>query len=262
MTASLLELDDVERRLRPYASSYLGIRPIPVARIVGTEGRVNDFDRDFRPRRAGVSARLRRTAEAFPGADFPPIVVTKLGDVYFVVDGHHRVALARRRGMESIDAEVTERRAAWPLSADADAGELLHAEQERLFLERSSLAAARPGVRIRFSRPSGYAELLEHVRLHGFERLAAAGGPIAAAELAADWYERAYLPAVEVIRQEGLAEACPEATDADRVLYLHQRRRELSVALGELALHDAGRRVADERWRSRSRRAPPRPMSG
>lgn len=254
MTSPLLELDDTERRLRPYAGSYLGIRPIPVAQIVGTEGRAHDFDRDFRPRRAGVRARLRRIAEAFPDGDFPPIVVTKLGEAYFVVDGHHRVAVARRRGVESIDAEVTERRAIWPLSAAADADELLQAEQERLFLERSRLAAARPGVRIRFSRPSGYAELLEHVRLHGYDRLVAARRPIPAAGLADDWFERAYLPALEVIRREGLAEACPEATDADRVLYLHQRRRELSVALGELALDEAGRRVAEERWRSRPRR--------
>jgi hypothetical protein len=254
MTALLLELDDAERRLRPNGASYLGVRPIPIARIVGTEGRANDFDRDFRPRRADVRARLRRIADAFPAGDFPPIVATKLGDAYFVVDGHHRVAVARRRGLEWIDAEITERRAAWPLSAAADPVELLHAEQERLFLERSRLGAARPGVRFRFSRPSGYAELLEHVRLHGYERLVAARRPIPVAELAADWYEHAYLPALEVIRDGGLAEACPEATDADRVLYLHQRHRELAVELGELALDDAGRLVADERWRSRPRR--------
>lgn len=254
MTSPLLELDDAERRLRPYAGSYLGIRPIPIAQIVGTEGRARDFDRDFRPRRAGVRARMRLIGEAFPDGDFPPIVVTKLGEAYFVIDGHHRVAVARRRAMESIDAEVTERRAIWPLSAAADADEFLHAEQERLFLERSGLAAARSGVRIRFSRPSGYAELLEHVRLHGFDQLVVAQRPIPAAELAADWYERAYLPSLEVIRNEGLAEACPEATDADRVLYLHQRRRELAVELGELALDDAGRRVAEERFGSLPRR--------
>ena len=97
-------------------------------------------------------------------------------------------------------------------------------------------------------------ELLEHVRLHGYDRLVSASRRLPAAELAADWYERAYLPALEVIEREGLADACPEATDADRVLYLHQRRRELSVEVGELALNDAGRRIAEERWRSRPRR--------
>ena len=254
MTSPLLELDDAERRLRPYAASYLGIRPIPVAQIVGTDGRVRDFDRDFRPRRAGVRERMYQIGQVFPDGDFPPIVVTKLGEAYFVVDRHHRVAVARRRGVESIDAEVIERRAIWPLSAAADADEFLDAEQERLFLERSGLAAAHSGVRIRFSRPSGYAKLLEHVRLDGYDRLVAARGPIPAAELAADWYERTYLPLLEVIRSDGLAEACPEATDADRVLYLHQRRRELSVELGALTLDDAGRRVAEERWRTRQRR--------
>lgn len=250
----LLPFEEAQRRLRPFASAYVGIRSIPLAQIVGTEGRERDFDRYFRPRHSGVSARLRRVAQAFPHSDFGAIVVYKLGDAYFVLDGHHRVAIARRRGLEWIDAEVTELRARWPLSAEADMAELLHAEQERLFLEHSRLAEARPEARIRFSLPSGYRQLLEHVQIHGYHRLVAETRPVTAAEIAAEWYEHSYLTALEAIRQEGLAEACPEATDADRVLYLHQRRRELSVELGDLPLGEAARHVAEERLSARRRR--------
>ncbi len=75
-----------------------------------------------------------------------------------MIDGHHRVAIARQLGMETIDAEVTELRARWHLPANADVVELLHAEQERIFMDESGLGRVRPEIQIRFSRPVGYVE--------------------------------------------------------------------------------------------------------
>src|SRR5262245_43750608 len=96
----LLPLDEATRRLRPFARRYVGLRPIPVSQVVGTDSRAGDFDRAFRPRRPGVRDRWRQVEQAFPDAAFPPIVVYRLGDAYFVIDGHHRVAIARQNGME------------------------------------------------------------------------------------------------------------------------------------------------------------------
>jgi hypothetical protein len=193
---------------------------------------------------------MRRVAQAFPHGDFPPIVAYKLGDAYFVLDGHHRVALAHRRGTEWIDAEVTELHARWQLSAAADFVELVHAEQERVFAEQSGLGEARPTIRIRFSRPSGYGELLETIQVHGYRRAVAEGRVLSPAEVADDWYEHAFRPALAAIDREGLAAACAHATDADRVLYLHQRRRELSVELGDLPLAETASRLAEEQRRA------------
>jgi len=170
----LLPLDQAIERLRPFARRYLGLRPIPVSQIVGTDSRGSDFDRDFHPRRPDVRDRWRRVEQAFPEAGFPAIVVYQLGDAYFVIDGHHRVAIARQQGMATIDAEVTELKARWHLPADADIVELIHAEQERFFMEESGLAEARPQVRMRFSRPVGYIELLETLQLHGYHLMLAA----------------------------------------------------------------------------------------
>ena len=100
----LLPLAEAMRRLRPHQHVYVGIRAIAVADVVGSEGRVGDFDRDFLPRRNDLGARWRRLDQMYPDGGFPPIVVRKLGDVYFVVDGHHRVAIARQRGIETVDA--------------------------------------------------------------------------------------------------------------------------------------------------------------
>jgi hypothetical protein len=247
----LLPLDQAIERLRPFARRYLGIRPIPVSQVVGTEGRGGDFDRDFQPRRPDVRERWRRVEQAFPDAGFPPIVVYQLGEAYFVIDGHHRVAIARQQRMETIDAEVTELRARWHLPADADIVELIHAEQERVFMDESGLGEARPEAHMRFSRPVGYIELLETVQLHGYHLMLAAQRALPRAEIAADWYASVYLPTIEAIHAERLDEVCPEVTDPDRFLWVWNRRRELIPEYGCQQLGEAARRATEELARER-----------
>jgi hypothetical protein len=251
----LLPLEEATRRLRPFARRYVGLRPIPLRQVAGTDSRGGDFDRDFRPRRPGIRDRWLQVEQAFPDAAFPPIVVYQLGDVYFVIDGHHRVAIARQNGMETIDAEVTELEARWHLPADADIVELIHAEQERIFMEDSGLAEAHPDVRVRFSRPVGYIELLENVQLHGYHLMKESGRVLPQAEIARSWYSTVYHPTVEVIQAEGLDEVCPDATDPDRFLWVWDRRRELMPEHGCRPLDEAARRATEELARSRRRSA-------
>jgi hypothetical protein len=251
----LLLLDEAERRLRPFERRYRGISPIPVAQVVGTDSRRADFDRDFLPRRSEIGGRWRTVEEAFPEGDFPPIVAYQLGDAYFVIDGHHRVAIARQRGMDMIDAEVTELVARWHLHADADVVELIHAEQQRIFMVESGLDEARPTVCINFSRPAGYIELLENVQIHGYHLMRAAGRVLEPAVIAADWYERIYVPAQEWIGREGLGERDPHATDGDLFLWLYRTRRDRTPECGCPPLEAVSSElVADYGGRSRFRR--------
>jgi hypothetical protein len=223
----LLSLDEVSRRLRAFEQTYIGIRPIPVEDVVGTVSRVDDFDRDFLPKRSKIQERWQSVEQSYPSGDFPPIVVYELAGRYFVVDGHHRVAIARQRGVEFIDAEITQLRSRWELPADADIGAIIMQEQCRRFLEESGLERARPEARIEFSRPQGYIELLEHIKIHGFHLMMERNAPLSMEEIAADWYDRVYLPTVEAIHREGLNDLWPRATDADLYLWVGQRRREL-----------------------------------
>jgi hypothetical protein len=223
----LLSLDEVTKRLEAFEQSYAGIRPIPVAEIVGTVSRVEDFDRDFLPKRSKIQDRWRQVEQSFPESDFPPITVYEIDGRYFVVDGHHRVAIAKQRGTEFIDAEVTRLRSKTPLPPDADIGAIIMAEQQRRFMEESGLGRVRPQSRIEFSRPQGYIELLEHIKIHGYHMMMERGVLLSAGEIAADWHDRVYLPAVEAIHREGLSGLWPKATDADLFLWVSQRRREL-----------------------------------
>jgi len=238
MNAGLLSLAQATKRLRPVRRHYVGVVPIDVARIIGTADRERDFDRDFTALHPGLRERQRGLARAFPNGEFAPIRVEKLGDAYFVVDGHHRVAIARRRGMATIDAEVTELTARWHLSGSADAEELLHAEQERLFMSESGLADVRPGARLRFSRAVGYQQLLEAVQLHGYTLMLDARRPLNRAEVARDWYSNVYRPTVALIAAAPIA-LCANATESDAFLWLWEHRRELSVEHAGLRLHDA-----------------------
>jgi hypothetical protein len=243
---ALLPLEEATRRLRPFERHYVGLRPIPLKQVVGTDSRGGDFDRDFLPRRPEIRARWRQVESAYPAGDFPPIVVYQLGDAYFVLDGHHRVAIARQRGMETIDAEVTELRARWHLGADADIVELIHAEQQRIFMEESGFVRTRPELCINVSRPVGYIELLETVQLHGYHAMLAAGRALDPAEISADWFEHVYEPTVAAIRREGLDRLYPDATEADLFLCVWQRRRELMPDFGCRPLDQTIQEVAEE----------------
>jgi len=243
MAGHLLQLDEATQRLRPFARRYVGVRPIPLGGIVGTESRARDFDRDFEALRPEVRERRRRVAEVFPHGDFPPIVVNKLGDAYFVVDGHHRVAVARRRGMQMIDAEVTELTARWRLAANAGPTELIHAEQELKFMTESGLLDVRPDICFTFSEAVGYRQLLESIQVHGYQLMLESERPLARSDVARDWYSRVYLPAVDVIYGERFDGVCPNATDSDKFLWLNDRRRELAVANGDQRLHEVARQA-------------------
>ena len=42
------------------------------------------------------------------GRGLPPVQLIRVGETFFVQDGHHRVSVARARGELDIEAEVTE----------------------------------------------------------------------------------------------------------------------------------------------------------
>src|ERR671929_169293 len=161
----LLELDEVERRLKPFGRRYVGVREIPLDALVGTDGRASAFTRDFRPLHAFSRDRLRSIESAFADGAFPPIVTVKLGETYFVIDGHHRAALARRRGAQLIVAD------------------------------------ARPGVRVSVSRPAHYLELLENIQVHGYHMMRGRGRVLENPEIAADWFDAIYTPTLEAIER-------------------------------------------------------------
>jgi hypothetical protein len=246
----LLPLEEVQRRMRAFEQSYEGVRPIPVAEIIGTSDRSRDFDKNFLPRTEELRDRWKGVEKAFPEGDFPPIVVYELEGKYYVVDGHHRVAVAKQNGVETIDADITRLKPRYKMPPDADIGAIIRAEQEQLFMEESGLGRARPDARIEFTDPIGYAELLELIKAHGYHVMTDRGELVPIEEIAGDWYDWLYVPTVEAIRAEGLTDDF-DSTEADLYLWIWQRRRALFPERGRMTLEETVHHVGETEGKKR-----------
>ncbi len=108
-SADLLCFEQVRDRLVAQTIKKLGTREIPLEAIVGSVQRCSDYTREFMPLKDSDQRRWTRVMEAAVAAlDLPPIHAYRVGEVYFVSDGHHRVSVARQRGLDHIAAMVTE----------------------------------------------------------------------------------------------------------------------------------------------------------
>lgn len=88
-----------------------GIQDVPIANIVGSVSRDQDFTRHFLPcgTHHGDKERWRRIyTRAVTGTGFPPVVLYKTGSDYFVEDGHHRISVAKYLAWDTIQAHVIE----------------------------------------------------------------------------------------------------------------------------------------------------------
>ena len=106
---AILPFEEVVEALGRRGEKRLGLESIPLDSIVGTVDRGREFDRGFRPTSGNPRGRFERIAVAKRrGESMPPIRVYRIGNAYFVEDGHHRVAVARAQGQPDIDGYVTE----------------------------------------------------------------------------------------------------------------------------------------------------------
>jgi hypothetical protein len=84
-----------------------GIVVVPLSKIVGTEGRSDDFDVDFRPLNINNRERWINIATARQtGIILPAVELLQVGDEYYVRDGHHRISVAKVMGQLEIDARI------------------------------------------------------------------------------------------------------------------------------------------------------------
>jgi hypothetical protein len=200
----ILPFDEVVDALGRVQERDAGLQVVPLDAIVGTVDRLKGFDRHFRPTTPQVRARWERIAAAMRrGEPMPPVDLYRVGEVYFVKDGHHRVSVARALGHHDIEARVI----VVVTRIDAPRG-LLRADlplksHERVFFERVPLPAhARE--RVRPSDPWDYAILAEGIEAWGWRWTQERGRLMDRRELARRWYEEEYVPVVTLLRDAGM----------------------------------------------------------
>lgn len=236
----LLSYEDVADKLKLRARTERGIQNIPLDAIVGSVGRYTEFTRTFLPRRnddrdrwAGVKAAMEKSE------GLPPIEVYKVGEAYFVVDGNHRVSIARQLGMKTIEARVIEFRTEVELSPDVQPDDLIAKAEYVDFLNATRLRETRPNVDLSVTAPNQYEKLMEQVRVSQYILQEQGGDDITLQDAAAYWYDTMYIPLAEAIRDRGLLRWFPGRTITDLYIWISENRAALEKELGWQIQSDA-----------------------
>jgi len=222
---ALLPFEEVRSRLNVRQQHYLGSQTVPLANIVGSEGRYSDFNREFAPRHDATKFRWMSVDRAhYEDVPLPAIELYKIGDVFFVKDGNHRVSVARQQGQQDIDAVVTELVVDVPLRPDLSMRDLLLKEEYSDFLAWTGLSDLRPDQWIEFSEPGGYLDLVRHINAHRYFLDLERDAPVSREEAVCSWYDNVYLPVVEVLRAQNTLRAFPSRTEADLYRWIMDHR--------------------------------------
>jgi hypothetical protein len=226
---TLLDYDEVKDKLRIGGPIYRGMQTVRVDQILGSLNRYQEFDRVFLPRQDQTAERWQSVNRAFyKDISLPPVVLYKVGEIYFVVDGHHRVSVARRQGQEFIDAEVRECSTRVHVTPDLKPEDLEILGSKVNFLEATELDRIRPKANIKVTIPDGFERVLEHIAVHRYFMGLDLKRDISEAEAVADWYDTVYLPIVRVIRESGILEEFPRKTEGDLYLWVLDHERLLA----------------------------------
>ncbi len=225
----LLPFEAIRAELRSQNPLYRGIQEIPIAQIVGSVGRYDDFTREFLPLTDNLRERwvgVEALAESTTG--WPPIDVYQIGDAYFVRDGNHRVAVARNMRLPTIEAHVLE----FPEDVEIASAEHLDEALIRIgaatFEQKTHLQELVAEADIRFTTPGRESELLAQIeRLwRGLNEII--DTPVPYEEAVKSWYNLLYLPTIQVIHESGLSKDFPRRTEADLFVWLSIHRSRLS----------------------------------
>jgi hypothetical protein len=226
--ATLLPFEEVRSRFFIRGQYDRGLQTVPLANIVGSQGRYADFDRHFLP----LSSHERRRWESVDRAyyrdiNLPAVDLYKLGEIYFVADGNHRVSVARRRGQIDIDARVVELQVDVPLTPDLDLRDLIRKGEQSDFFEWTNLAQFRPGCGIEVSELGGYLDLIRHINRRRAFLKAERGAEVSAEEAIVDWYDTVYQPVVAAIRRSRVLRSFRGRTETDLYIWMMANREEL-----------------------------------
>jgi hypothetical protein len=173
----------------------------------------------------------------------PPIELYKMGEMYFVKDGNHRVSVARERGQVFIDAQVIEIDTPVELKSNLELRDLTLKKEQADFIQQTKLADILPDVKIDFTIPDQYHKLREHIRVHRWYMGEKLHHEINEADAIAGWYDEVYMPLMRVVRQKQILKEFPGRTEADLYLWIIEHRYYLmeelniDVSLEKAAVH-------------------------
>jgi len=230
----LPSLDQITRLTKAKDEHYIGLREIPVDNIIGSEARYEDFDKDFLPKRAELQDRWSAIDSIMQQEkNLPPISVFKIGDYYFVRDGHHRVSVAKNRKQLYIDAEVTELHVDVPLTRELTIKDRYKIQEHVNFLDVTKLNRLGKGYDIKLTRPQSYRYLLSIISHYTGYLEEIVGRKLDFHEVAEEWYNRIFLPFAEGAYLDDILEKYPNRTTGDLYVWIQMNWEEVKDTLGD-----------------------------
>ncbi len=236
-SADLLPFEEVRCKLQLRNVFELGLQDVPLDHIVGSVSRYQDFTRAFFPRQDSLKNRWQRIDRLVTkGSGLPPIELYKVGEVYFVRDGNHRVSVARKHHFPTIQAYVWEYQTDIALEPSTDIDALLCQNAHTSFLERTHVDHLCPDLDIRLTRPDAYADLLNEIQAYQGILSQIDEEDMPFDEAVVLWCDMRYTPIVDIIRQRDILQDFPGRTETDLYLWLCQNQEELATHYGDQVL--------------------------
>jgi hypothetical protein len=220
----LLSLNDVREILKPKNEVYLGMKAVPISKIVGSEGRYRDFNKYFLPRREFLRSRWESVDLAkIRDIPLPAIQLYEIGGVYFVRDGNHRVSVARLQGGEDIDAEVTSLSTEIEIKPSMTVEELKSAVieyEKKIFYEKTSFEKLTGDPKLNFTNPGCYDVIYNHILVHKYYLNQNLEEELPFDDALVSWYKNVYCPIIKIINEDMLCLNFPGRSPSDLYVWI------------------------------------------
>ena len=228
--SELLQFDEVRDQLKLKGQRNLGLQEIPLDKIVGTVGRYHDFTRTFLPKKSVSQERWETVDTLARSKGVPPIELYKVGEAYFVIDGNHRVSVARQFKQRTIEAYVIEMTTPIPFDTDTTPEDLDIKGEYADFLKDTKLDILRPNSNLEVTVLGVYPTIIQHIAVHRYFMGIEQNQEIKWKEAVASWYDNVYLPMIEVIRNHDLLASFSDRTETDLYVWLIRHQEALKAA--------------------------------
>jgi hypothetical protein len=222
--ASLISFTDIKSLLKPRNETYVGMKTIPINKIVGSEGRYKDFDNQFFPKNSFLKERWEHIDEAaLQSVELPPIKVYELGGLYFVRDGNHRVSVAKARGVEFIDAEVVSLQSEITLRPAKNLASMIHQiinYEKRIFYMETNFGDITDFWGLDFSTAGQYDVIYNHILTHKYYINMKQSTEISMEDAITSWYKTVYCPVIQVIKENHIMHYFKHRTKSDLYVWI------------------------------------------
>jgi len=232
----LLSLTDMKKMLKPTGEVYQGMQAVPVDLIVGSEGRYKDFDNHFFPKNLHLKKRWENIDLAhLQDVILPPIKLYELGGLYFVRDGNHRVSVAKSKGIECLDAEVTSLQSEIKLKPKSSPKQMIKQVlqyEKRLFYNETNFGDITEYWWLDFSTPGQYDVIYNHILIHKYYINQNQKEEISMTNAIGSWYDTVFIPVINVIKKQHIMRKFKKRTTADMYVWIIKYWDELKKKFG------------------------------